>query len=102
MRSSDGRQRDAGPSGGLPTRRNSNRLKAAYVHGGMGSLVADACGYGVVKVSPIIAGKSAGPPHGSARGTEEGRPLIAPGSPTVRRRRLAAGVGGVRESRGKS
>src|SRR6201996_5037603 len=102
MRGPDGQYRDAGPSGGLPTRRNSNRLKAAYVHGGMGSLVADSRGYGVVKVSPIIAGKSAGPPHGSARGTEEGRPLIAPGSPTVRRRRLAAELRAIRESRGKS
>src|ERR1700761_7039965 len=102
MRGPDGQYRDAGPSGGLPARRNSNRLKAAYVHGGMGSLVADSCGYGVVKVSPIIAGKSAGPPHGSTRGTEEGRPLIAPGSPTVRRRRLAAELRSIRESRGKS
>src|SRR6201992_3229475 len=68
----------------------------------MGSLVADSCGCGVVKVSPIIAGKSAGPPHGSTRGTEEGRPLIAPGSPTVRRRRLAAELRAIGESRGKS
>jgi transcriptional regulator with XRE-family HTH domain len=37
------------------------------------------------------------------RGTEEkGRPMIAPGSPTVRRRRLAAELRGIRESKGKS
>jgi transcriptional regulator with XRE-family HTH domain len=33
---------------------------------------------------------------------EEGRPMIAPGSPTVRRRRLAAELRGIREDRGKS
>jgi transcriptional regulator with XRE-family HTH domain len=65
-------------------------------------VVADMCGYGVVKVSPIISGKSAGPSHWSARRTEEGRPLNAPGSPTVRRRRLAAELRAIRESRGKS
>ena len=36
------------------------------------------------------------------RGTEEGRPMIAPASPTVRRRRLAAELRGIRESKGKS
>jgi transcriptional regulator with XRE-family HTH domain len=37
------------------------------------------------------------------RGTEEeGRPMTAPGSPTVRRRRLAAELRGIRESKGKS
>jgi transcriptional regulator with XRE-family HTH domain len=37
------------------------------------------------------------------RGTqEEGRPMIAPGSPTVRRRRLAAELRAIRESKGKS
>jgi transcriptional regulator with XRE-family HTH domain len=33
---------------------------------------------------------------------EEERPMIAPGSPTVRRRRLAAELRGIRESKGKS
>jgi transcriptional regulator with XRE-family HTH domain len=33
---------------------------------------------------------------------EEGRLMIAPGSPTVRRRRLAAELRGIRESKGKS
>jgi transcriptional regulator with XRE-family HTH domain len=33
---------------------------------------------------------------------EEERPMIAPGSPTVRRRRLAAELRGIREDRGKS
>jgi transcriptional regulator with XRE-family HTH domain len=37
-----------------------------------------------------------------SRGTEEGRPMIAPGSPTVRRRRLAAELRAIRESKGKS
>src|SRR5450432_713669 len=38
-----------------------------------------------------------------SRGTRrEGRPMIVPGSPTVRRRRLAAELRGIRESRGKS
>jgi transcriptional regulator with XRE-family HTH domain len=37
------------------------------------------------------------------RGTvEEGRPMIAPASPTVRRRRLAAELRAIRESKGKS
>jgi hypothetical protein len=37
------------------------------------------------------------------RGTEEERrPMIAPGSPTVRRRRLAAELRGIRESKGKN
>jgi transcriptional regulator with XRE-family HTH domain len=37
------------------------------------------------------------------RGTEEdGRPMIPPGSPTVRRRRLASELRGIRESKGKS
>jgi transcriptional regulator with XRE-family HTH domain len=37
------------------------------------------------------------------RGTEEeGRPMIAPASPTVRRRRLAAELRGIREGKGKS
>src|SRR6185312_4808871 len=37
------------------------------------------------------------------RGTEEeARPMIAPSSPTVRRRRLAAELRGIRESKGKS
>lgn len=38
----------------------------------------------------------------AALGTEEGRPMIAPGSPTVRRRRLAAELRAIRESMGKS
>src|SRR6201989_1182334 len=33
---------------------------------------------------------------------EEERPMIAPGSPTVRRRRLAAELRGIREDKGKS
>jgi transcriptional regulator with XRE-family HTH domain len=33
---------------------------------------------------------------------EEGRPMIAPSSPTVRRRRLAAELRGIREEKGKS
>src|ERR1035441_1121980 len=33
---------------------------------------------------------------------EEGRPMIAPASPTVRRRRLAAELRGIRENKGKS
>src|SRR6266481_4486739 len=33
---------------------------------------------------------------------EEERPMIAPGSPTVRRRRLADELRGIRESKGKS
>ena len=33
---------------------------------------------------------------------EEARPMNAPGSPTVRRRRLAAELRGIRESKGKS
>jgi transcriptional regulator with XRE-family HTH domain len=37
-----------------------------------------------------------------ARGTEEGRRMIAPASPTVRRRRLAAELREIRESKGKS
>src|SRR6185437_8226639 len=36
------------------------------------------------------------------RAEEEARPMIAPGSPTVRRRRLAAELRGIRESKGKS
>jgi transcriptional regulator with XRE-family HTH domain len=40
---------------------------------------------------------------GRPRGTEEEeRPMIAPGSPTVRRRRLAAELRGIREDKGKS
>jgi transcriptional regulator with XRE-family HTH domain len=39
------------------------------------------------------------PPRGAE---EEERPMIAPGSPTVRRRRLAAELRGIRESKGKS
>jgi transcriptional regulator with XRE-family HTH domain len=40
---------------------------------------------------------------GRPRGAEEeGRPMNAPGSPTVRRRRLAAELRGIRESKGKS
>ncbi len=37
-----------------------------------------------------------------SRATEEARPMIAPASPTVRRRRLAAELRGIRESKGKS
>jgi hypothetical protein len=33
---------------------------------------------------------------------EEGRPMIAPASPTVRRRRLAAELREIREDKGKS
>jgi transcriptional regulator with XRE-family HTH domain len=36
------------------------------------------------------------------RGTEEGRPMTGPASPTVRRRRLAAELRGIREDKGKS
>jgi transcriptional regulator with XRE-family HTH domain len=54
-------------------------------------------------VSPIVAVKSAGPSLVRPRGAEEEeRPMIAPGSPTVRRRRLAAELRGIRESKGKS
>lgn len=37
-----------------------------------------------------------------ARHREEGMPMTVPGSPTVRRRRLAAELRGIRESKGKS
>src|SRR5215472_14492030 len=43
--------------------------------------------------------RRAGPPRGTE---EEECPMIAPSSPTVRRRRLAAELRGIRESKGKS
>src|SRR5579862_6602514 len=57
-----------------------------------------------------VSVKCAPPSHGSARaaptrpcGTEkEDRPMTAPASPTVRRRRLAAELRGIREDKGKS
>src|ERR1700750_112744 len=59
--------------------------------------------YGGLKVSPILVVKPACPPLVRPRGAEEEeRPMIAPGSPTVRRRRLAAELRGIRESKGKS
>jgi transcriptional regulator with XRE-family HTH domain len=60
--------------------------------------------YGVLEVSRILSVKfcvTVAPvcPRGAE---EEGRPMIAPASPTVRRRRLAAELRAIRESKGKS
>src|SRR5215475_2317607 len=77
---------------------------ADYVRCGEGSalLIALRHGYGVLRISQIVSVKSAAIAPSPLAAEKESRPMIAPGSPTVRRRRLAAELREIRESKGKS
>src|SRR6202046_2560709 len=57
-----------------------------------------------MRVALLFSGKVNGTSHcpRSRSTNEEGLRMAVPGSPTVRRRRLAAELRGIRESRGKS
>src|SRR5262249_18301685 len=91
------------PACGMQPQSSGCRI-ADFVRCGEGQalLIAVRHGYGVLRISQIVSVKSASNRTQSPRRREESRPMIAPGSPTVRRRRLAAELREIRESTGKS
>src|SRR5215470_7530356 len=91
------------PACGMQPQSSGCRI-ADFVRCGEGRalLIALRHGYGVLRISQIVSVKSAAIAPSPLAAEEESRPMIAPGSPTVRRRRLAAELREIRESKGKS
>src|SRR5262245_60632267 len=91
------------PACGMQPQSSGCRI-ADFVRCGEGSalLIALRHGYGVLRISQIVSVKSACNRTSPLAAEKESRPMIAPGSPTVRRRRLAAELREIRERKGKS